>query len=69
MLPQYESDEITSPYAMLPSAQTIGWLVLFLRKCTDPSANRIFAPPGWKLVMLYIAPAFKPSEAPESQFG
>jgi hypothetical protein len=33
-----------------PSAQTTGWLRLFLRNLTEPSHLGTLAPPGWLLV-------------------
>src|SRR5262249_2559964 len=47
---QYESELITSPPAIVPSARQVTPLTEFLAKCTLPSANRAFTPPLWKLL-------------------
>ena len=44
---------MTSPWAREPSAQTVDWLVLSLRKWTEPSAIRTLAPPGCLLLIPY----------------
>src|SRR3954451_20931945 len=48
---QYSSEEMISPPARLPSFRMVLTLVLSLRNLTDPSAIRMFAPPGWKLLI------------------
>ena len=47
---QKESAEMISPPARDPSCQIVCELVLSLRKRTEPSHIRMFAPPGCQLV-------------------
>ena len=41
-----------SPWFIVPHAQYVGILMLFFRKCTEPSQNTKLAPPGWLLAAL-----------------
>ena len=40
---------MTSPLALVPSANHVNWLIEFLINRTLPSAKSTFTPPGWLL--------------------
>jgi hypothetical protein len=48
-LDQYWSALTISPLALVPRAYQVDGLIVFLMKCTEPSQNETFTPPGWKL--------------------
>jgi hypothetical protein len=67
---QYVSEETISPCARDPRAHTTGLLVDDLRNRTDPSANAMLPPPGWKLLSPYMpGQSQSPSQAHMRQLG
>ena len=52
LVDQYDSDEITSPLARVPSAHQVGIAIEFLMNFTLPSPNPTLTPPEWKLEAL-----------------
>ena len=66
---QYESDEMTSPLALVPSAHQVLIPIDDLMKCTLPSANRTLAPPGCRLLAFSNDPSSQPDEAGEVAAG
>ena len=48
---------MTSPLALVPSAQYVLMVIDDLRKWTLPSANRKLPPPGWLLLAFWYCPS------------
>src|ERR1700678_1040707 len=55
-IPQYESELITSPPLMEPSATQVWGLTEFFTKRTEPSPKRQLTPPGCRLREPQYAP-------------
>ena len=53
MLRQNASEEMTSPFAFVPTAHQVCALVELFTNLTLPSANKTFTPPACRLEALY----------------
>jgi hypothetical protein len=53
---------MTSPLALVPSANQVSWLIEFLINRTLPSAKSAFTPPEWLLEAREISTSFVASD-------
>ncbi len=56
-----------SPSFVEPMDIQVCWLTVLLTNRTDPSANRVFTPPGWALLGTKMCPKSIPQPAEQSQ--